>query len=318
MKTKNKIVLLLFSLLLFSCEDILEEDISDKTAVVIYPLNNTTVTSNVVNFQWHEMKGATSYRLQIIAEDQQIVLDKSVTQTSFTAPVVPGNYQWRVRGENFAYNSAYSVNIPFSVIESDDLRNKQVILLSPDVDFYTNNTNLIFTWSRIVEAASYTFQLQRVTNGGAIINQQEGIVQTSLQINPSIINQDAEYVWKVKAVNDEGETLYSERRFYLDRVAPNRPINQSPLNNSTHNSNQSVNFVWSAVTDSGTIQSDVTYVIEISDNEGFTSLAYSSNSDTNSFTQTFANTGTYYWRVKAMDKANNFSTPSAGFKLVLN
>ncbi len=318
MKTKNKILILLFSILAFSCDDILEEDISDKIAVIVYPANNIVISSNVVNFQWQEIKGATSYRVQVISDNQNVVLDTLVTETSFTTAILPGHYQWRVRGENFAYYSAYSINASFSLIESDDLRNQQVILSTPQHDFYTKETNITFSWQSIAAAETYTFQLLNVTNGSTLVNQQEELTGTIVSITNAIIIQDAEYKWKVKAVNENSETIFSERTFYLDRVAPNQPSNQLPVNNSTQTINQPINFNWSIAADSGIVQSPITYRIEFSNNENFSGTIQTSDVTNTSFSQSFSNSGDYFWRVIAKDAADNLSSPSTIFKFTIN
>jgi hypothetical protein len=89
------------------------------------------VSSNVVNFQWNELDGADKYRIQVFNSTSGIVVDSLVTQTNFSSPIEAGSYQWRVRGENSAYESNYTFNINFSVIQTSDLTNQQVILSSP-------------------------------------------------------------------------------------------------------------------------------------------------------------------------------------------
>ena len=114
---KISYLFLMLGLLSFiSCDDILEEDISNDIVQTTYPFEGAVIESNVVNFQWEELDGAKKYRVQVLDFDETVVLDSLVTKTSFLCPLSPGNYQWKVRGENFAYESNYSFSSTFSVV----------------------------------------------------------------------------------------------------------------------------------------------------------------------------------------------------------
>ena len=104
MKTISKIILLAFTLMIFSCEDVLEDDITNEIIQTISPIEGEVVSSNVVNFQWNIQKGADKYRVQVYNANQAIVLDSLVeNKSNLTYPLLAGAYKWRVRGENFGY-----------------------------------------------------------------------------------------------------------------------------------------------------------------------------------------------------------------------
>ena len=147
MRTISKVIIVvLIGIVFFSCEDIIEEDITNDTIQVIYPQNNEVVNSNVVNFQWASLDGADDYRVQVFtSNNSSMVLDSLVSQNHLNIPMSQGNYQWRVRGENSGYTSTYSMNNNFSVVASTDLTNQQVILSSPNDSFYTNNPSIILS-----------------------------------------------------------------------------------------------------------------------------------------------------------------------------
>ena len=317
MKTINSIFLLSLVLFTFSCDDILEEDITDSVIQTIAPQNNEEIESNVVSFRWNTVKGADKYRLQIYSSTQAIALDSLVSGSGFTCPLLPGAYQWRVRGENFGYQSAYCLQMSFSVIETDDLTNQQVTLANPASGFYTNAASIVCSWQGINVADSYDFELVDLTNGQTIIHQQSNITTTNLTLNNTMLNHDAEYQWRVRAVNSTSQTPYATRRFLIDRVNPNPPLNSLPATNSTQLINQSINFSWNPLPDTGVIQSPVSAVIEFSNDSNFTSILLSSPSVTASFQQTFTVPGTYFWRIKMTDLAGNsvYNTP---FKFTIN
>lgn len=318
MKTLNNILLGILCLSFYSCEDILEEDISDDIIVSIYPTEDLIIESNVVNFQWNALQGADDYRLQIFNTSQIKVIDTLISQTQIILPLTEGTYQWRVRGENSAYQSTYSLPVSFTVNESEDLTSQQVILSSPVASFITNSTSFTLAWNSLSAADYYNLQLINNTLGGTIVFQQNNILTTSFTLNSSILNQDGNYSWKIKGVNGTSETVYSSRDFSLDTVIPNQPVNGLPANNSIQTINQNINFSWSIAADSGVIQSAISYRIEISNDINFATILQASNISTNSFQQLFNSSGDYYWRIKSTDAAGNSSSYSTAFKFTIN
>jgi hypothetical protein len=319
MRIISKVVVVLMGIVFFSCEDIIEEDITNDTIQVIYPQNSEVVTSNVVNFQWQSLDGADDYRVQVFTSNtSNMVLDSLVPQNHLNIPMPQGNYQWRVRGENSAYTSTYSMNHNFSVVESTDLTNQLVILSSPSDSFYTNNSNAILSWQSLTAAQSYSFELVNITNSQSIVNQQSNLTATSLALNNTLLSVDSEYRWKVKAVNTTSQSQFTSRRIFLDRVIPNQPLNVLPIDNSTQIINQQINFTWSIPADTGTIQSAITYEIEFSHTISFGAIFQTSTATGSSFQQPFTALGDYYWRVKAKDAAGNVSVVSSPFKFTIN
>lgn len=319
MKRLPKLFLAAFVLLVgISCEDILEEDISNDTVQIIFPQNNATVSSNVVNFQWSELDGADKYRIQVFNSTSGIVVDSLVTQTNFSYPIQAGSYQWRVRGENSAYQSNYTFNINFSVIQTSDLTNQQVILSSPSNNLYTNASSLVLDWQDLANAATYSFELLNVTGGNLIVTQQSGLTNSSVTLAAGNLQQEAEYLWRVKAMNSSTNTVFSDRVFYIDRTLPNTPQLTTPNNNSSTAVNQTVSFSWTMASDSGTIQSPISYVIEFSNSSSFSSVIQTTDVSTTAFQQTFTVSGDYYWRVRAKDVAGNIGSNSNIFKFIVN
>ena len=319
MKTISKIILLAFTLMTFSCEDVLEDDITNEIIQTISPIEGEVVSSNVVNFQWNIQKGADKYRVQVYNANQAIVLDSLVeNKSNLTYPLLAGAYKWRVRGENFGYQSTYSFPVSFSVVQSTNLTSQQVVLSSPVNSLYTNNTSLTCTWQDLIPADYYELELINVTAGQTIVYQQSNITNTSVTLNSASLVQNAEYQWKIKAVNTTSQTPFSSRNFFIDRVNANQSQNSLPANNTTQIVNQAITFSWTSPADTGIIQSQISYLIEFSNTSTFATITQTSNSATATFQQTFTAAGDYYWRVKATDAAGNSSTYSIPFKFTIN
>ena len=100
--------------LLFNCEAIFVENISDQTVILLAPTNNSEVTSGTIQFNWEQVLEATAYEIQIATPNfqnaSQISLDFISIKTSFTKELAAGSYEWRVKASNSDYATNYSTN----------------------------------------------------------------------------------------------------------------------------------------------------------------------------------------------------------------
>jgi hypothetical protein len=307
------------AVLLTGCDDILEEDITDKMIVTISPQNGQVIESNVAVFQWNEINGADNYRVQVYSSTQSMVLDSLVNSTNFTFGLNPGAYQWRVRGENFAYETAYTFPAAFTMVETDDLTNQVVQLVSPASGIYVQNNAMVFSWVGVSAAQHYNFQLVN-TAGSTVIHQENEITATNFTLNTGIITQDGTYQWRVQAVNPENETQtqFSTRNFYVDTVVPNQPLNTLPANNALADVGEEITFEWAAPNDAGPVASPLTYTIQIATDTNFNNVIFSDTTNFTTFDYTFSAEDEYYWRVRAVDGAGNEGAFSAYFKVTVN
>lgn len=306
MKTLNNTILIMLLFLLFSCDDILEEDITNGGVQIISPTEGTTIEGNTVQFSWRDLDGADSYSIQVINSDQVYEVDSLITDVLFNYTLDPGAYQWRVRGENFAYATAYTFPVNFLVETSDDLSNQSTVLSTPSIDFYINSTSLVFTWEKLTVATSYTFELIKNLSGEVTVLQESDITSTSFTPDASVFDEDAEYIWKVKAMNATTETVYSQRSLFIDTSTPNQPALTSPTDQETITT--TATFNWTNGTDSGNVKSTITNTIEIASDVDFNTIIHSASTENNTYQYVFSSLiGTYYWRIKAIDAASNTS-----------
>jgi len=304
MKKAIKIIVVLLSVFNFSCDDILEEDISDDNLQIISPTEGAVIEGNIVQFSWQELDGADDYRIQISNSNQALVVDSLSTSSNFNVALNPGHYQWRVKGENFAYSTQYTFPVNFSVEASDNLTTQNIILSTPSNNFYTNDTNFILTWQAITSADYYSLDLVKLIGGEETILQETNINATSFTIPSSLFDEDSEYVWKIKAVNSTSETNYTQRSIFIDRQSPNQPSLVSPSDMEVFLTSI-INFNWTNGTDTGNVQSATTNTIEISTDINFSSLLVTEDLQNNSYQYTFDNSGSYYWRIKTFDSSGN-------------
>ncbi|PKV50601.1 hypothetical protein ATE84_2663 [Aquimarina sp. MAR_2010_214] len=304
--------------LLIACDDVLEEDITDDLVTTVAPKDKSNLDGNSVQFRWDELQDADDYRIQVIEETtQKRVLDSLVKGNSFTYGLNPGEYSWRIRGENFAYTTAYSFPISFALAVSDDLTNQTVFLTSPSENFYTKDSNsIILTWDRIQAAKSYTVIVEKtLQNSTSTEINTPGVTNNDFTLNSSVLSEDAIYTWKVKAINDSGETKFSTRKIFLDTQVPNQPTLASPNNDAKGSS--PITFTWNIASDTGEVQSTLSSIIEVAKDNGFTNIIETVPTSSTSQAITFSNKGDYYWRVKIIDKAGNSSTFSEVRKITV-
>lgn len=318
MKTINKIIpFLLVLLLVVSCEDVFEEDISDDIIEVVSPKDDTTIESNVVNFQWNDLDGAKKYRLQVLDVNETIVVDSLVTKTSLNIPLLTGSYQWKVRGENFGYESNYSDISTFSMVTTDDLTNQQVVLTSPDNNIYKNTSDITIKWQKLAAATSYAVEVINTTTSESVFKA-ESTADTQVVLSSVNLTKDANYQWKVRGINSTSQTAqFTSRSFFIDTVVPGLPVNSLPAANAVITNNVSTTFTWVSPTDTGTIQSPLLYTIEFSTTNTFTTLFFTTNNASTSYQRIFTTLGDYYWRIKTTDSAGNVSAYSAPFKFTV-
>lgn len=319
MGNKIKYLGLLLALCIISCDDIIEEDITDDDVQTIYPTEAAVITSNVTPFSWRALDGADDYRIQISdALTSVIILDSLVSTTMYEYPLDPGSYQWRVKGENFAYETPYTFPIAFTVEASTNLTDQSVLLASPSSNLYTNTTDFLFTWNSLTFADSYTFQLLKSLGGSTVIYNQPDITLTNHSVDAALFDEDAEYIWQVKAVNTTSETAYASRSIFLDTQDPNVPVLVSPIEDEVL-STGTIDLTWTLASDTGSVQSPITTIVEIAQDDAFSVILETiSVNDVEVLSLSFTSVGDYYWRIKTEDAAGNSSEYSASRKFTLN
>nr|WP_294922402.1 hypothetical protein [uncultured Flavobacterium sp.] len=316
MKTINKIILIVLAILTYSCDDILEEDISEETVQIISPTEDVTIESNVVDFKWGSLKGADKYRIQIY-EDQVLLLDSLTSKTNITLPLETGSYSWSVRGENYAYESIYSFPSNFSTNIPDDLTDQQVVLSSPENNKFVNFINIPLIWEFLANATTYNVKIINTTSGLEVYSK-PNLTAKSLTLDLASL-EDGNYEWQLTAKNDESETKrYSARKFNIDTTIPNQPKNTLPADNSTQTVNSNLAYTWNIAADIGTSKSPVSYIVEFASDADFNAIIETHNSNSTTLQRTASATGIYYWRVRATDEAGNIGTNSTGFKFTVN
>lgn len=106
------------------CEDVFEKDLSKKEVVLVAPGDSIRTSYEQQVFVWEEIEGATGYRLIIVSPQferpERCLLDTLVAGRQFSFTLKPGEYQWRVRPENSAYEGIYSTRTIIVLLEENE------------------------------------------------------------------------------------------------------------------------------------------------------------------------------------------------------
>lgn len=319
--------IVLLSALITGCKEIIAKNISSDIPVLIVPSANDTVQINPVQFKWEAVDGATRYRLQVVtpgfADINYFTLDTIVTATEFYAALDSAQYELKLTALNAGYESVVLGPVPFWVgVQPSSGAGTSVALSSPLAGEYKPaDFSGPFSWNALGTAASYEFSLREgnVFSTGNQLNFQNGVSTTNVNLTGGMTLGEGEYVWGVKAYLSNGtETGYSTRILYIDVTDPNTPAGVM-LPSGTFETG-TVAFSWSNGSDTGTIQSPVTSVLQISSDSGFSSLWAEEPVQGNSVPvdMSSAPIGIYYWRVYNVDAAGNTSLYSVTNQFTLN
>lgn len=306
MKALNNFIIFCIIIMVSSCDDIIEKDISKRRISIISPSENFHSLKYNVLFWWNEVEGTQSYRLQIVSPSfeniQKLVFDSLVTNTRIDITLAPGAYQWRIRGENGSSQTEYLIqNLTVDTIV--DFTDQEFTVDMPTNNYAINNTTITFSWQKFPLADEYEL----------LINNGTTETYTLSETFFTTILPEGSYTWKVRAINTQNntKTLFSgERNLLIDQTPPLPSTPQIPVNYSLDSN--SVTLQW--LRDQG-VASDS---IIIANDSNFQNISYKL------YTQdTFYNlpplpvNSTYFWKLKSRDVASNWSGYSSSYRFTV-
>lgn len=269
------------------------------------PTDGITITDNTPGFNWNSVSNASNYEL--LVDNNSNFSSPEINQANLaTAAYTPTNalsddtYHWRVRAKDSQENwGGWSSTWNFTI---DTQGPTGPSLTAPENGSTTSDNTPTFDWADVSEAIAYELEAD-----DSIIFDSPEIDQANLTVSthtPISTLSDGTYYWRVRAKDSQNNWGDWSSTWYIniDTQAPDAPTLMTPENGSILN-NYTPTFVWSDVSDAAM------YELEVDDSDAFdspeidqTNLTNSTYTPTNSLSD-----GTYYWRVRAKDSAENWS-----------
>lgn len=318
MKFKYYSGIIIFSAIvgLFSaCREFIEPNLKNSQINPQAPGNNYQTTGYTLNFWWDTLDGATTYRLQVVTPKFDsiggLIIDTLIKKNTFALTLSPGNYQWHVRAENGASQTAYSTARSFTVLYSS-IKQQSAQLISPANNAITNQSSVTFQWNSIYGATKYRLEIDtnNFINESAVIYNQVFPGQQYTYTFP----KDQIYQWRVRAENDTAQAKWSNiNTITYNHTPPGVVTLVSPLKGQTVS--LPVSLQWSNV--SKAIKYKV-YVLK-SDSTTLYNQSFPATVSTTNYSFNLGAPGDrIYWKVTAVDAAGNESQPSVMRNFILH
>lgn len=296
-----------------ACELIFETPLTDKQVYIIMPADGIETDISSQTFWWEPVPESKGYDLQIVSPSfdtiQKLVIDTSIIIEKFEYSLFPGRFQWRVRAYNNNTSTEFFIR-SITVLNTYDLSNQSVVLKSPNANFVTRDTTIIFSWYLLNNATDYRFELKYNSwQGDYVLNP----ILTDL--NTVMVNlYEGLYAWGVQGQNQNSGSIFSHRTFMIDTTRPGQPILDSPGDEEVLTQSE-VLFSWtrpdttgSVIKDSLFISTDSTFM-NLGQELGFFLLETELKTDV-------SDPGRYFWRVRSIDAAGNKSDYSMTRKFI--
>jgi hypothetical protein len=299
-----KTLLVFYLLALFvACQNLLEQDISDRTVVLNSPPDQLHSQNYTQTFWWSEVDGASSYNLQVVSPSfdymERLVLDTNVNENQFTYSFYPDTFTWRVKAINPASETSYA----YATFYIDSTEGPQIpVLNKPGNNEITKDSTISFSWFASTNASNYRILIKE----GEDIVSSLIVYETSIAYPDKVLGtqllDDGDYTWTIKAENEVGQSDYaSVRNLTVDRELPTTPEIQKP---KAYDTIDNFELTWKRGINLGTIITDSLIVYK--DSSGVKELLNLKTVDT-VYNYSGATAGWYRFKVKSVDAAGNQS-----------
>lgn len=265
---------------------------------LIYPPNNSTGISLFPTFDWSDVAGATSYRLQVF-EGATTVLDQSGITSSQYALVsavltYSTQYYWRVNASGPGGTGPWSVQWIFTTQDTPPGIPNLVSPLDGAINISLTPT---LNWNNVPNAGFYRLQVSTSNTFNTTVLDVTGLVNTGYAIQPGALLNNTPYFWRVNATNTGGTSNWSTVWGFTTIIAaPSAPNLVLPVNAAT-------NVLTTPFMDWSDVSGATSYHLQISFNNQFNALALDQTGITSSQftvpTGYLSGTTQYFWRVSA-------------------
>jgi hypothetical protein len=304
---------------LTACDDIIEPDITAQHVLLITPPDSSRATAVVQTFRWETVANARTYRIQLaspsFANPAKVFRDSTVRQEYFTTSLVPGTYQWRVKGLNGSYETSFSPTRTLFLDTTSSLTGQTLQVGQPAAGAVTNATTINFSWTPLPMAQRYQLHISpnpRLSGPAAL----DTLVGSATAVSIRLPRNSRVYEWRVKALNAKTSVESASRTFEIDVTPPQAPALVNPAASASFLA-LPVTLTWTRSATDAVQDSIFLYQAnQITLMSGFPRLS-SGMSLTLSATVFPLTSGTYYWATRSMDRAGNVGPQSVKRAFIL-
>jgi hypothetical protein len=205
---------------------------------------------------------------------------------------------------SFLENSSSNIVVRSGVLASNTIPDIP-ILLFPNNDTYTNDNSINFLWSAEDQNNDTLTSSLELYNDSALTNIYLSLANISNTNYNLSIPEDIPLFWRVRSNDSSDYSNWSAlNTITIDRTSPTSFNLTSPIN-ETSSTDTSPELTWLPPTETNLDN----YSIEFCSATDCGNATVKGSTTTTDFSTWDANNvldkGTYYWRVKAIDKANN-------------
>ncbi|XLS30048.1 hypothetical protein ACJD0Z_04305 [Flavobacteriaceae bacterium M23B6Z8] len=130
---------------------VLESDsFAGNTVILVNPANNTATNRENVNLTWQPVSGAVDYRIQVLGNANEVLLDEVTSNANIELTFSEGRFTWQVRAQNATESTLYSQRI----LTVDITEPNTPTLTAPGDNSNVSGTSISFSWNRTDVAGS--------------------------------------------------------------------------------------------------------------------------------------------------------------------
>jgi surface antigen len=275
------------------------------------PKHTASTADSTPSFRWKKVSDAASYTLQVCTDwacNNPVFTSPAVPTNKFTlsSPLNPGFYLWRVKVVTTGGGSYWSGVFGVYITPAPP---KKIKLTSPPNRWLTNDNSVTLRWLPQDGITRYRVQVDDDKGFKSLnINVKFDSSASPVTYVTSMANPlpDGTYYWRVQGINSQGAPgPWSQRRmFTIDTTPPLTPAVIGPAND-TRQTNTKLKLQW--------FKSDgaARYEVQLDTDSAFPRPAFDVGRKTSYKPTTPLIQTTWYWRVRAVDKAGNYSAWSS-------
>ncbi|GEM_PF-4959529 len=269
---------------------------------LISPTNQSILDMTNVTLLWSssdDLTGVTETTLAVYTNGVNYILTNLLVSTQYVDVFTGTNYTWRVRVQDKAGNTNWSVLNAFRIRLADHMPPTAVSLIGPTNHSWTSNLQSSYGWTRSTDLSGTVtnYRIELSTDNFMTVVIASNITTTNAVVS---VTGEGSWYWRIWSFDASGNSNVSMSfTNNIDRTAPFISL-LTPSDNGLLLQND-VTFNWSANDGLGIGVQD--YLLQISADDFVTVFKFTNLTGTAS--QLTLTNDTWQWRVRAVDQLGN-------------